>query len=161
MSYMSQSADDNSLSMFISLSFLLVRPPLCQRHGPRPMNCFYRTSASNRSFRVEPARPRRHQLGKSNAGRAARPANQGKRKRAKAPANAHRLPPVRGPWPWPRGTRPANHAGRGAVRATISTGTGARAGARFTPGKLTGAAGAGFPRFPSVNANNSHPNLHS
>ena len=45
-------------------------------------------------------------------------------------------------------------------RATFDAVHAPRAGARFTPGKLTGAAGAGFPRFPSVNANNSHPDSH-
>jgi hypothetical protein len=49
------------------------------------MNCFYRTSASNReSFRVEPARPRRHQLGKKQT----RTANQGKSASKRAPAAA-------------------------------------------------------------------------
>jgi len=51
------------------------------------MNCSYRISASNReSFRVEPARPRHHQLGKNKRG--SRTANQGQNASKRAPAAA-------------------------------------------------------------------------
>jgi len=67
------------------------------------MNNFYRTSASNRHFRVEPARPRRHQLGKINRG--SRTANRGQSASNRAPAAA-------GARTKPKAPRRANHARR-------------------------------------------------
>ena len=106
---------------------------MCQRQRRRPMNSFYRTSASNRFFPRRARPPPPPPLWEKQT----RFAMREPRATAKAPANAHRLQPVREPWPRPRATRGANHAPRSTHRAKFRRDDAPRPGGRFTPGKLT------------------------